>query len=44
MQENMNRKLGGGGIFEKNVTTQGRTQEHFFSYTDDVLIRLGEGD
>ena len=30
MQENMNRKLGGGGIFEKNVTTQGRAQEHFF--------------
>ena len=42
MQDNTNRKLGGGGvhygkIFEKNVSTQGRTQEHFFSHTDDML-------
>ena len=42
MQENMNRKLGGGGIFEKNVTTQGRTQEHFFLHTDMLRKFWGE--
>ena len=46
MQDNMNRKLGGGGvyqgkIFEKNVSTQGRTQEHFFRIQMICLENFG---